>query len=261
MPRVSLAGGPEIAYEETGSGAPIIFSHGLYMNRNMFTPQVDELSPRYRCITWDERAHGETRSSGGFTFWDSADDLVKFMDELGIERAVHVGFSQGGLLGLRAQLRHPDRFAGLVQLSSQAAKLAEDGADAFREIVDRWIDGGTTEEILTFLTDLILGPGVDTSYWRDSWAKLTPSQIREGTDAILNLDDITDRLPEVSSPVLVVHGKADVSTPYERAITVSENVPDSRGLLLIGDAPHAANLSHPKEVNGAISDFLQEIGY
>lgn len=261
MPRVNLAGGPNIAYDEAGDGRPIVFSHGLYMDRTMFEPQVAELSSNFRCVTWDERAHGETKSSGDFTFWDSADDLIRLMDELKIDKAVHVGFSQGGLLGLRAHLRHPDRFAGLVQVSSQAGKLAEEGADAFREVVDRWVASGPTEEILTFLTNLILGPGVDATYWRSAWSALTPDQVREGTGAILALDDITDRLPEISCPVLVVHGKADVSTPYERAVGVAESVPDCRELLLIDDAPHAANLSHAKEVTDAIRDFLRSIGY
>jgi len=261
MPTAPLSTGPTVYYEDTGggSGTPVIFSHGLFMDHAMFAPQVECFAGQRRCIVWDERAHGDTVSSGPFTFWDSARDLVALMDHLGIDRAIHVGMSQGGLLGSRAVLQNPDRFAGLLMLSSQAGKLAEEGADEFKRIIDEWVAHGATEDKLEFLTGLILGPGVDDTYWRKAWTKMTPQQVREANDAIFALEDITDRLPEITCPTLVIHGTGDVSTPYQRAETVAAKVPDCRGLVLIDGAPHAANLSHPDEVNDAIADFLAQL--
>jgi 3-oxoadipate enol-lactonase len=261
MPSVELPTGPTVYYEETGSGpgTPVVFSHGLFMDHTMFRPQVERFAQERRCIAWDERAHGRTVSSGPFTFWDSARDLVALLDHLGIEKAVHVGMSQGGLLGLRAILQNPERFAGLVMLSSQAGQLAEEGADDFKRIIDEWVENGATEDKLTFLTNLILGPGVDATYWRQAWKSMTAQQVREANDAIFALEDITDQLEKISCPVWVIHGTGDVSTPYQRAETVAAKVPDCRGLTLIDDAPHAANLSHPEQVNEAIAEFLKQI--
>lgn len=258
---VRISTGPEIAYLDTGgAGVPIIFSHGLFMNRAMFAPQIEEFSKSWRCITWDERAHGDTvYPRGHFTSWDAARDLLALMDALDIERAIHVGMSQGGLFGMRAAMREPRRFVGIVQLSSQAGKLAEEGAAAFKGIIEEWKIQGATPDKLAFLTDLILGPGVDASYWHAYWKKLTPQQIDDAVSPIYSLDELYDRLNEVVVPVLTIHGLADVSTPYQRAERVAREVPDSRGITLIEDGPHAVNLSHAEQVNAALRAFFAEL--
>ena len=202
--RKSLATGPTVAGSRTeGSDnkVPIIFSHGLFMNREMFTPQVEHFSADFNCITWDERAHGQTTWSGEFTYWDSARDLIAMMDALGIERAVHVGMSQGGLLGMRAALLAPERFVGIVQLASQAGALDEEAAAGFRQFVAGWVEDGATPQLLDFLTNLILGPGVAPQKWHAYWSALTPRQIGDAVSAIYALDVIYDRLPELQLPI------------------------------------------------------------
>jgi 3-oxoadipate enol-lactonase len=261
MPKIKISTGPIVAYEDTGGGGvPIIFSHGLFMNRNMFGPQVAQFSPSWRCITWDERAHGETQyPPGDFTYWDSARDLLALMDGLNISRAIHVGMSQGGLLGMRAAMLQPQRFVGIVQLATQAGKLAEDGAQAFKAIIEEWKLKGATPDKLQFLTDLILGPGIEPAYWHRYWSTFTPQQLADSTSALYSLEELYDRLREVSVPLSTIHGLADVSTPYERAERVAREVPDPRGITLIPDGPHAVNLSHSEAVNAAIAEFVDEL--
>ena len=129
--KIQLATGPNVACEYSGGpGTPVIFSHGLFMDHTMFTPQLAQFTPEYRCITWDERAHGATGWDQPFTYWDSARDLLAVMDTLGIDKCIHVGMSQGGLLGMRAAILAPDRFIGIVQLATQAGQL--EGAEPFR---------------------------------------------------------------------------------------------------------------------------------
>jgi 3-oxoadipate enol-lactonase len=258
--KIKVRTGPEIAYEDTGgAGVPIIFSHGLFMDHTMFAPQIECFRKSWRCITWDERAHGGTAYRGQFTYWDSAQDLLALMDALGINRAVHVGMSQGGLLGMRAAILKPQRFVGIVQLATQAGKLADEGAEAFKAIIAEWQQRGATPDKLQFLTDLILGPGVDAAYWRQYWARFTPAQLDDAVSALYALEELYDRLHEVVVPMLTIHGLADVSTPYQRAVRAAREVPDSRGITLIEDGPHAVNLSHPDQVNSALRAFLSEL--
>jgi 3-oxoadipate enol-lactonase len=255
--KIKIATGPTIAYEDTGGpGVPIIFSHGLFMDHTMFAPQVERFARSWRCITWDERAHGETLASGPFTYWDSAKDLLGLMDALSIPRAIHVGMSQGGLLGMRAAMLAPTRFVGIVQLATQAGKLAEDGAEAFKAISLEWQENGFTEDKHQFLLGLIMGPGIDDTYWRKYWSKFTPAQLDDQVSALYSLEELYDRLHEVVVPLSTIHGLADVSTPYQRAERVAREVPDSRGVTLIEGGPHAVNMTHPDEVNAALSTFL-----
>src|SRR5581483_12488544 len=103
--------GQRIRYDDTGTdGAPIIFSHGFLMDREMFAPQVEALAGEFRVISWDERGFGKTEFDGKpFTYWDSAKDCLGLLTHLGIEQAVLAGMSQGGFLSLRAALLAPER--------------------------------------------------------------------------------------------------------------------------------------------------------
>ena len=225
----------------------------------MFAPQVAAFQRDWRVIMWDERAHGGTAYTGDFTYWDSARDLLALMDALGIARCIHIGMSQGGLLGMRAALLAPERFVGIVQLSSQAGKLAEDGIGPFRALMDDWILHGTTADLLQFLSALILGPGVDEAYWHAMWRNMPGPHIRSALSALYTLDEIYDRLPELRLPLATIHGLADVSTPAERAIKVADSVPNPAGLTLIEGGPHAVNLTHAAQVNAAIEAFLRHL--
>src|SRR5580658_1873508 len=108
---IAQVNGQRIHYQDTGgAGPPVIFSHGLFMDHEMFAPQVAALKGRYRVITWDERGHGGTAGASldPFSYYDSADDLVALLGHLGIGRAVLAGMSQGGFLSLRVALIHPE---------------------------------------------------------------------------------------------------------------------------------------------------------
>jgi len=115
MPHATL-NGQKIWYEDTGgSGPPVLWSHGFLMDREMFAPNIEALSPRYRSIAWDQRGFGKTGpASGPFTYWDSARDALALLDHLGIPSAVLVGMSQGGFLSMRAALLEPRKVKALA---------------------------------------------------------------------------------------------------------------------------------------------------
>ena len=258
MARVTLPTGPTVTFEDSGgNGVPIIFSHGLFMDHTMFAAQLAEFVPQYRCITWDERAHGGTEWSKPFTYWDSARDLLALMDTLGIDKCIHVGMSQGGLLGMRAAILTPERFTGIVQLATQAGQL--EGAEPFRAFLDGWRADGASIANLTFLTDLILGPGVDPAYWHAYWQGFTPAQIETAVSALFAIDALYDRLDKVTVPLCTIHGMADVSTPYTLAERVAREVPDARGVTMVEGGPHAVNISHAGQVNTALRAFFKEL--
>jgi 3-oxoadipate enol-lactonase len=255
---LTLTTGPTVAYEDSGgSGVPVIFSHGLFMDHSMFDAQVAEFASGYRCITWDERAHGKTQWNGPFTYWESGRDLLAMMDALGIERAIHVGMSQGGILGIRAALTAPHRFIGLVQLATQCGRL--EGADGFKAIIADWVENGATPDKLEFLTGLILGPSVDTTYWHKYWKSLKSAQIVDAVSALYSIDEMYGRLPELSMPVCTIHGLADVSTPHALALRVASEVPNARGVTLIEGGPHAVNMTHADQVNAALRAFFDSL--
>lgn len=260
MQKIALPTGPTIAYEDSGgNGTAIVFSHGYMMNRTMFEPQFAALSARWRCIAWDARGHGETEWEGPFDYWDSGRDMLALCDALGLEKIVHVGMSQGGLLGMRAALMAPERFYGIVQLSTQAGVVPPSDDDTFPRQIADWIENGPDQGKVEFLASFILGPGVDPAHWYAAWKAMTKAQVRDATGALMTIDELWHRLPDVSVPVATIHGLADIATSHELGLRTPMAVPDPRSVTLIPGGPHAVNISNPKRVNKAIVDFIEEL--
>jgi pimeloyl-ACP methyl ester carboxylesterase len=73
----------------------------------------------------------------------------------------------------------------------------------------------------------------------------------------MNRDDIWDRVSEIAAPALLFHGEEDVAITMDKAERLASLLPHCEGLVRIPGAGHAANLSHPGEVNGPLREFLR----
>ncbi|MGA9277964.1 alpha/beta fold hydrolase [Ilumatobacter sp.] len=252
--------GQRIFYEDTGGDGPVvIFSHGFLMDQTMFDPQVAALRSTHRVITWDERGFGQTEFDGqAFTYWDSADDCLGLLSHLGIERAVLGGMSQGGFLSLRAALRSPGRVEGLILLDTQAGGEDPAVAEGYRTMIDTWVTVGPIDELAGAVAGIIINEPETNAAWIAKWQSRPHEQMRAPGDCLLERDDITDRLSEITCPALVVHGTEDTAIPMERADELAAGLVGAGPVVAVGGA-HAANLTNPEPVNAAIVAFLAEL--
>jgi pimeloyl-ACP methyl ester carboxylesterase len=251
--------GQRLYFEDTGSDNTdvIVFSHGLLMDHEMFAPQVAAQRDRWRCITWDERAHGATETtSDDFTYWDSASDLLGLLDHLGVESAVLAGMSQGGFLSLRAALTAPERVRALVLIDTQPGGEAPEARAAYDPLIEAWATADEApQEILDIVAAIILGNDwAGTPAWQDKWRKVTPDRLRQAYNTLVSREDVGSRLSELSIPTLVVHGELDAAI----GVPLAQALADALGgkLEIIEGAGHAANLTHPEPTNEAIEAFL-----
>jgi len=99
-----------------GDGVPIVLLHGWMATADLnWFLLYDHLAARHAVVAPDLRGHGRgIRSFGAFSIEDCADDVAGVLRELGVERAVVVGYSMGGPVALEVWRRHPERVAGLV---------------------------------------------------------------------------------------------------------------------------------------------------
>ena len=254
--------GQRIRYDDSGGdGPPVILAHGFLMDRTMFEPQVAALSGEFRVITWDERGFGETEFDGRpFTYWDSARDCLGLLDHLGIERAVVGGMSQGGFLSLRAALLEPGRVRALVLIDTQAGTEDPERLPAYRQMQQTWLDVGPVDDLVNAIAALILGDDELNAKWIAKWRELdSERQMKEPGDCLLGRDDVSDRLGEISCPAIVFHGTADASIEMPLAEALCSGLADCRELVKVQGAPHAANLTHPDQVNGPLLEFLRSL--
>jgi pimeloyl-ACP methyl ester carboxylesterase len=254
--------GIEVHYEDTGGDGPaVLFSHGFLMNHTMFDPQVEALADRYRCIRWDERGFGGTRAVGTFSYWDSADDAVALLDHLGIDQAVFVGMSQGGFLSLRAALAHSARVRALVLIDSAADTDDAETIEGYQGMLHVF-GNGTDEEragVFEIVSGLILGDADLGAEWIPIWNELDREQLTLAGGALLDRDDVSDRVGEITCPILTVHGTEDQAIAMARAEALAAAAPDHRGIVRVDGAAHAPNLTHPDVVNSALAGFLASI--
>jgi pimeloyl-ACP methyl ester carboxylesterase len=103
-------------YRDVGGGVPFVFQHGL--GGDVRQPAGLFVPPRgVRLLCLDARAHGLTKPLGrpsALTFDVFGDDLIAWLDHLGLERAVIGGISMGAGVALNVAVRYPERVAGLV---------------------------------------------------------------------------------------------------------------------------------------------------
>jgi pimeloyl-ACP methyl ester carboxylesterase len=252
--------GQRLHFDDSGGDGPaVLFSHGFLMDGEMFAPQVEALAGEFRCVTWDERAFGRTEFDGKpFTYWDSAADAIGLLDHLGIERAVLAGMSQGGFLSLRAALAAPARVQALVLIDTDSG--VEDPAvlDSYRAMTADWMANGPAN-VGGIVAGLIIGDPAIEPAWQAKWETLPREHMGPAGECLFGRDDITPRLGEITAPALVIHGTADQAIPIAKAEAVCEALPDCRGLVRVEGAAHAANLTHPDQVNGPLRDFLRSV--
>lgn len=253
--------GIDFFFEDSGSdGPPIIWSHGFLMDHTMFDPQVAGLDG-YRHIRWDERGFGRTPATGPFTYWDSADDAVALLDHLGIEAAVFAGMSQGGFLSMRAALAHPDRVRALILIDTESGKEDDEVIESYQGMVAAIAHGDeeTRSGVFDIVAGLIIGDETLNAEWKAKWTAAAPEAIIHPGGCLLDRDDITDRVGEITQPTLVVHGTEDAAISLDKAKALCEALPDCRGLVEVPGAAHAANLTHPDIVNPPIAEFLASL--
>jgi 3-oxoadipate enol-lactonase len=260
-----LPGGLEIAYDEAGSGVPLLFIHGWPHNRTLWAGQMSGLPTQARCIAPDLRGLGESTVSGPYSIDQYADDLALLMDARGVERAVVCGLSMGGYVALAMLRRHRDRLRGLILTSTRATadtpearekrmRLIEfvetHGVDALAGRQLRAMVGSTTFEHRPAVREAL----------RELMAGAPQAGVIGGLRAMAQREDATDLLPTIDFPTLVVSGAEDSFTPPEELRAMAARIPRSRFELLAGGG-HVCPYERPGAFNHVVGEFLGGLRY
>ncbi|MCA9538779.1 MAG: alpha/beta hydrolase, partial [Myxococcales bacterium] len=107
----------------------------------------------------------------------------------------------------------------------------------------------------------ILGPEADVGdlwkTWLPRWRATDPHAIAAGIDAMIERDDVTDRLGDIHTPALIFHGDADAGVPFESGVELATKLPRAEGLIALPGGHHAAVLSQADRVIGPLQTFLR----
>jgi pimeloyl-ACP methyl ester carboxylesterase len=266
------ADGGSIHVVSRGEGPPIVLSHGVTLSVRTWVKQMQSLpAAGFRTIAFDHRGHGNsTVGSQGHTLDTLADDVRSVVEGLDLRDAVLVGHSMGGIAVQLFCLRHPEiaaeRVSGIVLLSS-LSRTAVSGNPRLLSLID-WIARVTPEAGgvlgLEHLGLLIARIGFGRKP-QPSHVELTrqmilaclPETRKAAPSALLGLD-LTDDLPRIEVPTLVIGGTNDVITPPAESRRIAKLVPGARLELLEGTG-HMAMLEAADTVDRLIVEFAREV--
>ena len=253
-------------------GAPVVvFCHGVTLSSRVWAKQFASFpAAGFRAVAFDSRGHGESRAGDtGHSLDNLADDLRTVLEGLDLHDVILVGHSMGGMAVQAFAIRHPDvvdeRVRGLVLLSTSSHNLVSD-AKRVRGAIERVVNVGP--DVGTFMRQRNLGLllarigfGDDPNpshveATREMLAACDKATTREAVAALLHLD-LTEGLPKLQIPTLVVVGTADALTPPRDARRIAELIPGAR-LVEYPGSGHMLMYERTDEVDALIMDFARE---
>jgi pimeloyl-ACP methyl ester carboxylesterase len=259
----ATCGDLDVFYEETGTGAPVVFIPGTGLRGSSWQLQVAHLADRFRCLTLDLRGSGGTRGgSGEFTVHGLADDVARWLDTLGVGPATVVGLSLGSAVAQELALARPDLVAGLVLVATWSSSSTEHHIRRHFESRLYALENGPLDVYGQFSFWMSSPTLFDTEPERQAEVerllKAHMSTDLTGTAGHFRADlahETRDRLGSIACPTLVVHGDEDLITLPRYNSTVAALVPGST-LATIPAAGHLSCFERPAELNALLDEFL-----
>ena len=252
MPTVGLDGF-DIAYEVSGDGPAVVFTHGYQASGRMWEPQRKALEPRYRVITWDMRGHGGSGSPDDpeqYSHELLVADMKGLLEHLGESQAVFVGHSLGGFASLRFYLDHPDMARALVLFGSGPGYRDAEARGKWNEMAGRFADSVEARGL-----EILQRAGLEVSSAKHASAV---GLAHAGRRMLAQFDSrVMDNIATIDVPTLVIVGSED--KPFLGSSEYMAKKISGAKLVKIEGAGHAANMEKPDEFNAALLSFLDSL--
>jgi 3-oxoadipate enol-lactonase len=258
-----------IAFDDRGSGSPLVLVHGGVADRRMWDPQLPSLAAAHRVIRYDARGFGESLPPLGA--WSQHTDLLGLLDELLISRTHLVGASMGAGIAVEAALARPSTVDSLVLAAPGGALFGESPAElrpvwaAEVDALDRgdldgavevnlraWVDGperpvGTVDPEIREFVGRMQREAFELPEWDQEIApehELAPPA--------------AERLEEIACPVLIVVGDGDQPAVRSTADRIASATPLAR-LVVWPRVAHMLTLERPDEFAELVLAFIAEV--
>jgi len=261
MPRVSI-GDCHLYYERHGEGFPLLFLSGLTGVGAYWRDQVPTFGKRFEVVLHDQRGTGQSDHSRiSYTVERLADDTVRLMDALAIDKAHVVGHSTGGAVAQVLALERPERLASVVIAASWTK------ADAyFRRLF------ALRKEILQRLGPATFLQAASLLLYPASWVARNNEKLRQHEaqalatfpppdvvmsriDAVLAFDRTAD-LARIRTPALIVAAQDDVVTPAYFSEELARLIPGAE-IKCFAQGGHAFTQVLSREFNQGVLPFLE----
>lgn len=258
----------KMAYTDIGQGPVIVFGHAYLWSREMWAPQVEVLSKKYRCIVPDFWAHGDSdlapKSMNSLV--DYAKHLVALMDHLNIEQFSIVGMELGGMWGTEVVSFVPHRVKSLVMMDTFVGLEPEVAHNKYFSLLDmvessQMFSDSTIESFLALFfasehqaAELVAQFGSGLASLRGERAIETA---RIGRMIFGRRDQIED-IEMFALPVLIAVGEKNVPRPVLESYLMHDCITGSE-FVQVQSAGHISNLEQPEFVSKMLDNFFTKL--
>ncbi len=245
-------GGPE--------GKPlVVFTHGACVDHHSFDPHVPVVAQQYRVLNWDVRGHGLSQPIGEpFTLPLAAEDLLALVENLGYEKAVFVGHSNGTYISQELAFRHPERVQALV--------IADGTCITWKHTAfENWLIHVSGDLMALFPFETLKKAGlsqISANKAVQEYAYQAYSQLSK-KDFLAIWNGLTQSLHyepgyKITQPLLLMHGDDDAMGDIKKIAPAWAKREPNCQYVVIPNARHFAVLDNPDFFNHSLMDFLAE---
>lgn len=258
MPQIT-ANGALIAYEEYGTGPPVVLVHGLGgTGTDIWKHVIAELAEEFRVVVYDLRGSGTSETTPGpYTIDLLQQDLDALVSALDLGPVGLMGHSLGGGIALAEAARHPDRVRAVVGVGA-VTTLPEAGREGMRTRAEAVEASGMVAVAETVATN-----GVSPAF-----RERQPEEFQELISMLgsanpagyaaqcraLEVMDLTGELGAIRAPTLLVAGELDQASPVARNEANAALV--GAELVVLPDCAHIISWEKPAELLAAARPVL-----
>ncbi len=247
-----------VHYEVFGRGQPVLFLHGWLGSWRYWYPTIEVVGQHFRTFSFDFWGFGDSRRQNTYESIQAySDQVIGFLDALGIDRILLVGHSMGGMVAIKTALDHPERVKRVAtvgapfQGSSISWPLKLTDISFFANVFARW------PWLRSKLFQFFLGEARDPSINEiiDDSLKSSANTLRRAVSSMMR----TDLRPELNSlcvPALVIHGQRDnIVNPKQAHLFDSVH---SANVVMMPQSRHFPFLDEPDYFNATLLQFLKK---
>jgi 3-oxoadipate enol-lactonase len=251
-----------LPFDAVGEGPAVVLLHAGIADRTMWADHLQPLAEQgYRVVAMELPGFGEAPLAPGEQApWA---DVLRTMDELGIEQAALVGNSFGGAVALRVAAVAPERVWALALISAPAPGLEPSPElEAAWKTEEEALERGDVDAAVAAVVDAWTLPGGPDDV-RDRVAAMQRRTFELQPDvdgveeAVDPVESHPDALARLNIPAIVAAGELDKRDFLEGAARLAEALPGARHVVIEG-AGHLAPLETPDAFRELVLGLLRE---
>ena len=245
---IDLPGNVQLSYVEQGStsGIPVILMHGITDSYHSYDQVLPHLPPSLLIYAISHRGHGNSsKTHTSFTPFDFASDIVAFMNEKKIKKAIIAGHSMSSTVAQSFAIHFPERTKALVLIGSFASLSDKPAMVAFTKELNSLQDPIDIKYATEFQQSTLFRP-VSELFFKTAVAESmkVPAHVWKGAMNGQMGSEYSDRFSSISVPTLIVWGTKDLYCSWEDQELLQKSIKNSR-LLIYDDTGHAIHWEDP----------------